>query len=205
MKRVMVVIAAAFLATSLISCAGNRSAMNRSTAKITSASPAKYFVPVQKVGWVPVDIQNPSLLDQEVYVFEGSTRVELIPDAEKGGWMFSRPPFAYFKVRGANSKNNWHEYERLMLPRNSEFVFASQTFNAWGAGWPEFYGLRTGSDPGVYQYRMVTPSNPSAYCAGLITLREKAVSPFGDGPMRLERTIDLRSLGRGIVGSLIGR
>ncbi len=155
-----------------------------------------------QAGLVPVDIQNPSIISHEVFIFEGSATVEIVPDQRDGGWMFNRPAFAKFRIKGANSERSWHEYERIYLPRNTSFVIASRTLGIFGASYPEYYYLRTGPNPGSYEYTLVTPSYPRVYSAGLVTLREKIVSPFGPGPLHIEFTLDARPLGRAITNGL---
>jgi hypothetical protein len=152
----------------------------------------------QKIGLVSIDIENPSLFEQEVWIFEGSTLVEMVPN-NHNGWMFSRPAIMFFTIDSANSENNWHEYLTIFLPRNTSFVLASRTKNIWGMGWPEFYHFRTGPNPGYYQYVRVVPSQPRVSCAGLVTLRERVSQQFGDSPLKLEWTIDSRDIADWII------
>jgi len=193
MKRIefMVVL---MLAAALIGCAAPRQ---------FSAPPALVVQPVIQGGVVPVDIQNPALLEQEVLIFWGSDPVEIIPDARTGGWMYSRPAIKALRIGMAHSESNWHNYVRVMLPRNSSFVLAGRTMNFWGKGSPYFIGFSTGSTPFVYRYTTVTPYMSPSEAGGLVMLQNRPIMPFGSGgPLRIEYTIDLRSIGRGIANGI---
>lgn len=161
----------------------------------------KYFVPASQVGWVAVDIDNPSLLRQEVLVFEGGTSVQMVPDSRTGGWMYSRPALAHFVIGGANSSSNWHQYERLMLPRNASFTLVSRTLNLWGAGPPEFYSFRVGSDPYAVRYTRIAPSYPQANAGAVVLLTDRPAAPFGNGPLNIEYVIDMRLVGQAFTGA----
>jgi len=149
--------------------------------------------PVIQGGLVPVDIQNPCSLEQEVLLFWGSSRVDIIPDP-RGGWMYSRPAFKLLVVGPAHFESNWHEYVRLMLPRNSSFILAGQTMNGWGKGSPYFVGFSTGPNPFSYRYTMVMPSYPTAEAGGLVTLQFRPIMPFGPA-LNLHFTIDVGAIG----------
>lgn len=189
----------------LIGCAG----------PLHYSQPISYQVSAQQSvtrgGLVPAPIDNPLQVEQEVLMFWGSEPVNLVPDPRTGGWMYSRPAYMRpFHIGPANSENNWHNYIFVMLPRNSRFVVASRAINFWGKGWPEFAPLNTGSDPGAIEFTAVVPSR-SVVRAGAwpVVLRSKPPQPFGQGPLRIGYTIDLRGVGHGaaaiITNQIYGR
>lgn len=150
-------------------------------------------------GMVPVHIENPDLLPQEVCLFEGSTRVDVIPDAKKGGWMYSRPAFACYRIEGANSENNWHEYSQVMLPRNMSFVAVARVNGILGQGRPYFRHFRTGSDPFAVRYWSVTPTPRPVDCGALVRLHQQ---PSSVQPMNIRVDIDTRPIGVAITNKL---
>lgn len=154
----------------------------------------------QKIaGLVPVLFENPSLIPQEVWIFEGSTPVDLIQDKRTGGWMFSRMAVAHLEVGGANSESNWYEYRKISLPRNSHFVIAARSKGIFGGGYPEFYHIKTGHHAGNYRYTLIMPTRPAVAVGGLVRLHETPFSPFGRGPLNIEWTIDARPIGAAIT------
>ena len=192
------VVAAALM---LSGCVEDRLYLRRQSPAVEAP---KYFLPPPQADWVPIDFENPALLEQEVFVFEGSGTLEIVPNLQSGGWELNRKPLAYFRVGRAKSLS-WYEYETIMLPRNSSFAVASSTVNFWGKGWPVFYYFSTGSNPGACEYTRVTPSNPRVYAGGYpVRLENQPLAPFGPGPLRLEYTIDTRPLGRAIKDALTG-
>ena len=201
MKRFVVV--ALLVVVGLIGCAAPMR-YSQSMARPTGYQPPTQTAqpPVIVGGMVPVDVENPSLLEQEVLIFAGSDPVDVIPDPRNGKWMYSRPAFKAFRIGSANSENNWHRYARIMLPRNSSFVLAGRTMNFWGKGSLYFVYFSTGSNPFAVRYTMVTPSYPPAEAGGLVMLQIQPIMPFGQGPMNIEYTIDLRSVGQGIANGI---
>jgi len=208
-RRVLVVML--LVMVGLIGCAApmrNSQTLNRPTGYQPPSQAAQ--PPVIVGGLVPAHIENPSLLDQEVFILWGNDLVDVIPDPRTGGWMYNRPAMTKpFIVRGANSENNWHKYVSLMLPRNSSFTLVGRTMNFWGKGSPYFVYFSTGSNPSSVKYTMIMPSYPQAEAGGLVTLQNQPIMPFGNGgPLNIEYTIDLRFIGQGIANGLtniIGR
>jgi hypothetical protein len=150
-------------------------------------------------GMVPVHIANPDLLSQEVCLFEGSTDVTVIPDARTGGWKYSRPAFACYRVSGANSESNWYEYNQIWLPRNFTFVVASRINGIWGQGKPYFQYARTGNDPFAMTYHSVTPVPRPVSCGTLVHLLRQSTSVQS---FNIRVDIDTRPVGAAITGKL---
>lgn len=179
-------------------------------------APAPVIIPA---GYVPVDIPNPLLLDQECLLFWGSEPVNLVPDP-RGGWMYSRPamsePFFILKgrswfraaqpfvVEAAHSEVNWWGYTTIAVPRNSNFVLVARARNFWGEGAPNVVNFTTGSDPFSFPYTQVTPSGGTrVMVGGLVSpLYSKPIMPVGPGPLRPTIDFDFRSLGKGIANGI---
>jgi len=208
MKKIMMVVLAMMW---LAGCSGMpvKSSSNMTNApRIITQPPA---------GFVRVDIQNPDLEKQKVCFFEGSTMVQLIPDAKKGGWKYSRPAFFCLEIGGANSSINWHEYASVELPRNFSYVWAAQhriidvksllsnrEYSPWG--FPYYGAGRTGSSPDAIRYWMTTPSGGETYAGGLIRLNQKQSSVR---PLFVNIEIDTRpysaAITRGLTEAVYGR
>ena len=162
-----------------------------------SPKPASVTSNVVPTEYVPVHIQNPGLLSQEVCLFEGATSVQVVPDAKRGGWMYSRPAFACHKVGGANSENNWYEYSHIMLPRNFHFIVASRIIGVFGGkGTPHFQSYRTGNDPFTVTYTSITPTRRQVSCGALVQLQRQ---PSSVQPLNIQVDLDLRPLGAAIT------
>jgi len=195
-KIIMVVMGMMVAMLMLIGCAGTA----RYSPHLDPAR-AKNFTTVKKpAGAVPVHIENPDLLSQEVCLFEGNTSVAVIPDSRRGGWMYSRPAFACYRIGGANSENNWYEYAKIMLPRNTSFVLAARINGIMGQGRPYFRSFRTGGDPFAVTYSSVTPFQRYVSCGALVRLYQQ---PSSVQPMNVKVDIDFRPLGAAITGGLI--
>lgn len=214
MKRMVLVFSVIIVAVGLISCAAPMR-YSQPIARSTSYQPPTQTTqrPAIVGGLVPVDIQNPSPLEQEVIIFWGSDRVDVVPDPRTGGLMYSRPAATKsFRVGGANSANNWHNYVTITLPRNSSFILAGQTENFWGKSSPYFVYFSTGSTPFSYRYNRVMPSYLPAEAGGLVTLQHRPIMPFGPGPLQIEYIIDTQAIGlsgrpiaREITNKIYGR
>jgi len=168
-------------------------------------------------GMVPVHIENPDLEKQQICFFEGSTSVRLIPDAQNGGWKYSRPAIGCIQVGGANSRNNWYEYVSVGMPRNFNFVWAARhgiidwqslLSNRLPSPWgPPYFGYgRTGSDPYSVRYRKNTPSGGDVYVGGLIRLQQE---PSSVRPLIVNIDIDTRpysaAIAEGLTEAAYGR
>jgi len=178
----------------MVGCGG---AAIRNSSGMVSTLPKSNVVPA---GFVPVHIQNPDLLSQEVCFFEGSTSVQLIPDSRHGGWMYSRPAFVCYRVDGAHSENNWYGYSQVMLPRNFNFVVASRIIGVFGGkSRPNFQFYRTGDNPYAQTYVSVTPIQREVSCAALVQLLRQPTSVQSSN---VQIDLDLRPLGAAIANGL---
>lgn len=148
-----------------------------------------------KGGLVPKDFENPAPRPQELILFWSQDLVNLVPDSESG-WTYNRSAFLVFGVGPANHENSWHNYVRLNLPRNSCFIAAGRTINIYGKGPPYYIPFCTGSDPYAVRYTMVVPGYPPADASALpVLLQDRPITPIGPGPLNLQKTIDLTSVG----------
>jgi len=122
-------------------------------------------------GQVPVVIINQSQLIRHIYLFEGREQVAIVPDYKTGGWVFSRPPLAEFKIKSAKD-DNWAEDLRISLPRNFSFVVYDQPERFWGqsVGQPNILYGRTGSNPVAREYNRQTPTGGIATAGEVIWL-----------------------------------
>jgi hypothetical protein len=182
-------------------------------------------------GFVPIDIPNPLLLEQECLAFWGSELVNIVPDP-RGGWMYNRKAMPYvfiyrdyleakrrgwymvtqpFTISAANSENNWWSYTTIAGPRSSNFIMVAQALNFWGRGEPNMVYFSTGSapvGPGSTTYTRTDPYRRQFTVGGLVPpLYSRPVAPFGNGsgPTNIYFTIDLSGVGHGITNSLMGR
>ena len=201
MRKIMMVVVAMVTALGLVGCAGTaRYSPHLDPARannFTTVSKAKASKPA---GLVPVHIQNPDLLSQEVCLFEGNTTVTIIPDTRSGGWKYSRPAFACYRVGGANSENNWYEYAQIYLPRNFSFVVSSRIIGVFGGkGQPYFQSYRTGANPFAQTYTSITPAQRQVTCGALVQLQRQLSSVQ---PLNVAVDIDFRPIGAAITDGL---
>ena len=178
MKKCLLAVLFLFLVVALVGC----------------VAPRQYYMPPANgsqsayqpdAGYVPVVIVNPSPgLTRHIFLFQGYERVELIPDARTGGWMFSRWAIAEFKIAPA-SGSNWHEEAWIRLPRNSAFTIFDQAERFWGSpvGQPNIYGFTTGSSPIATSYWRPTPTGGQATAGAVVQL--PYVDPSGPSQLRL--------------------
>jgi len=140
-------------------------------------------------GLVPVVFVNPSPgVERHVWIFEGSGRVEIIPDP-RGGWMFNRPAIAEFRIEPAHSRQ-WHKEAWMDLPRNSAFVLfeqAERIIFSDPVGQPYQTTFRTGSNPSASVYYRRSPSEPKVLCGGVVYLPHRDPS----GPNSLRPVIEI--------------
>jgi len=141
-------------------------------------------------GTVPIVFVNPSSgVYRHVWLFEGRSRVEVIPDPQ-GGWMFNRPVMADFKIEPANSRE-WHQDAWYNLPRNSVFTVYEQAerivfFDPIGQ--PYKTTFRTGSNPLATTYHKQSPTRPELQCGGIVHLPHRDPS---SGTMHWRPQIEL--------------
>jgi len=137
-------------------------------------------------GTVPVVFINQSeYYSRRVVLFEGSSRVDPIPDARTGGWMYNRQSFKEFEVGRARDVT-WEAWEDIQLPRNSEFVAVVTALNVIGAESSEFNTVyfRTGSHPSSVAYNRRTPYGERATAGAVVYL--PAIYPaHGSGQIAL--------------------
>ena len=189
MKRMINIFLAVMMLSILAGCAGT-------ARNLSIMAPSRNNV--VPTGYVPVHFQNPDLLSQEVCLFEGNTNVAVIPDA-RGGWKYSRPAFACYRVEGANSENNWYGYTQIYLPRNFSFIAVSRINGIWGKGQPYFQSFRTGSDPFAVTYYSVTPVQRQVNCGALVQLQRQ---PTSVQRLDIKVDLDLRPIGATIANGL---
>lgn len=197
MKKIIMIVAGVSLMLAVFGCAGIGARAMVQGLPVMANVPKNKIIPA---GFVPVHIQNPDLLSQEVCLFEGSTSVQIIPDGERGGWKYSRPAFACYLVEGANSESNWYGYSQIALPRNFSFVVASRIIGVFGGkGQPYFQYYRTGADPFAQTYTSITPTQQYVNCGALVQLQRQLSSVQS---LNITVDIDFRPIGAAITNRL---
>ncbi|MEK7161055.1 MAG: hypothetical protein AAB724_03430 [Patescibacteria group bacterium] len=213
MKRIYLVVVISALLALLTACTSSRSyyrpegirpmnSQSNVVSEVTVEIPALNQVTNNGFGKVPVDFQNPILLRQEVLLFEGPEPVSVVPDPRTGKWVFSRPFMAIFEVSGANSERNWHEYQRIYLPRNSQFVVVSRAIGIFGKGEPVTTYLNTGRDPYSAKYWSQTPRGGEVSAGALVYLNSR--SPAMNRGLNATIDLDLRHMGAAITDVITG-
>jgi hypothetical protein len=145
----------------------------------------------ENYGKVPVVFVNPSPgLTRRVWLFRGSERVELVPDARNGGWMFNRPPEKFFQMPPADG-SNWYADLALNLPRDTSYTVYDQAVRAVGGrfiGQPNIMSFTTGSNPTATIYYKQSPMRGQAQVGGVVQL--PFVDPRGPDQLRIHIDVD---------------
>ena len=191
MRRLLVSIVVLLFVVGVVGCQELRASRQPKSGEYQQRQPV--------AGLVPVHLENPSLLSQEVCIFEGGPAIKLVPGTRPGEWQYSRPPFVCYEVDRANSKNNWHKYAEIYLPRNASFILVGRERWFLGLDAPYFVSFRTGNDPYAVRYWSVTPAQREVYCGALVRLRTR---PASSRPLNIKIDIDARPIGAAITNRL---
>jgi len=169
--KALILVAIGFL---LVGCALPKAARQISNPPVGVSGGQTGFGQAQQTagGSVPVVFVNPSPgVYRHVWLFEGSQRVEVIPDP-RGGWMFNRPAMTEFKIDPAHSRD-WQKDAWQNLSRNSQFVVYEQAERivfSDPVGEPFVSSFRTGSNPSATTYYKRSPTEPRVQCGGVVQL-----------------------------------
>lgn len=205
MRRILWMAAVVIMVWQVIGCGVSPQYLNQNGYKYQDRVPQRQGLPA---GYVPVIIINPSQLHRHVWLFEGCESVSLVPNYQNGGWVFSRPPFAEYKIPGANS-DEWAEELIIALPRNFSFTVFDQPERFWGApvGQPNTAYRQTGPDPTYQTYWRRAPGGGTGMAGAIIEL--PWVDAAGPNQLKLHYQLDTRgwssSLAESLTRALYGR